>query len=222
MTALSTPGPAPATPLALATAPAPSARRAALVAGASLLSMAAFAAGTAAVGHRPVTVLLFGAVILLDVVAACALHAALRDRGALVSGTAAAFRLVYSAAFAAVLAPVAVAYLRDADSAAAWTTFDHAWPVTMALFGPHLVLVGWLLWGRGRVTAVIAGLLAVAGFCYVLDPALGVLGMDGARSALAVVLGISGAVGEIGLAVWLLVRGGGGRGEAARPADATP
>ena len=183
-------------------------RAASQLAGASLLAMAALAGGAMAVGGSAPAVWLFGAVIALDVVVSLALYPVFRGRAPRAAAAAAALRLAYSAAFAAVLAPVAWSYATSGDADAAWDRFHPAWTTSMAVFGLHLLVVAWILFRYGRVAGVIAALLAVAGVCYVFDPALGTLDADTARSALEPVLVLSAAVGEVALAVWLLGRGG--------------
>ena len=186
----------------------PAPRTSALVAGTSLLAMAGLAGGAMAAGDTALAAGLFGAVIALDVVVSLALYPVFRERAPRASAVAAGLRLVYSAAFAAVLTPVAWAHASGGDTGAAWDRFHPAWTATMAVFGLHLLAVGWILRRYGRVAATIAALLAVAGVCYVLDPVLGRLGANAARSALGPVLVLTAAVGEIALALWLLVRGG--------------
>lgn len=185
-------------------------RRASVVAGSSLLAMAALAGAGVGAGPGPVMLLALLAVCVLDVVAAAALVVVLSDRHRDLAVLSGAFRVAYAAVFAAVLAPLGAAEAGIGDHGQAWAAFDHAWTLSLVLFGPHLVLLALLVRRRSRIASAIAVLLAAAGGLYVLDAVRSLLlpGVDALAGAVEMGLVVTGVTGEVGLAVWLLVAGG--------------
>jgi len=199
-------------------------RRASVVAGTSLLAMALLAGVGVSAGPGPVMLLALLVVCVLDVLAGAALAVVLSDRHRDLAVLAGAFRVAYAAVFAAVLVPLGAAEAGIGDHAQAWATFDQGWTLSLLLFGPHLVLLAPLLWGRGRVAAVLAVLLAAAGSLYVLDAVRSLLlpGVEALAGAVEAGLVVTGVAGEVGLAIWLLVVGARGRADGTTLAQPVP
>lgn len=155
----------------------------------------------------------FVLIAILDVVVACALYVLLEPFGRLVSFMAAAFRLVYAAILGAATAHLLDALsLLDRGQAAgtagadlpdqvlgAIEAFEGTWQLGLALFGVHLVLLGYLFHRSGYVPRVVSLLVAIAGLGYVVD-SLGAVLYSGYSLSIASVA----FVGEVLLMLWLL------------------
>lgn len=146
------------------------------------------------------------AVVILDVVAACALYRVLAPVSRAASAVAAAFRLTYTAAFLVAIGFLvqavglfdrgeAVAGLRAIES------YDSVWHAALLLFGVHLAIAGRLAYRSGFVPRSIGVLLVVAGAGYAVDT-FGMVLTDSWTDVSTVTF-----VGEFLLAVWLVVRG---------------
>lgn len=95
-----------------------------------------------------------------------------------------------------------VAFLLDA--------FDIAWMIGLAVFGLHLVMIGYLI-VRSRIAPVWLGwIVAVAGIAYVVDTSALVLlsDYDAAADVLLVMVAVPAVIAELGLTVWLLAKAG--------------
>jgi hypothetical protein len=212
------------------TRPPPSPRTGAVVAGASLLLMAAVAMPATLLAVGPLTgegpvptestvragAVGFLLVALLDVLVAWGLWCVLRRASPDVATLAAWLRVAYSAVLAAA-APVLLqpwaggAAPAEADLRAAGDRFADMWQAGLVLFGVHLLLLALIGLRTGAVPRGISALLLVAGAAYVVDGLLH-LGLGGAgeavETALLLVLLVASAGGELALAGWLLWRGG--------------
>ncbi|MFD1663311.1 DUF4386 domain-containing protein [Streptomyces caeni] len=156
-------------------------------------------------------------IVAVDIAVSVTLYLLLAPAGRRLSILAAAFRLVYSTALGALLAhlftargllahPAADGPQATAGALTALETFSAGFLVALVFFGVHLVLLGTLL-HRSRYTPRIFGLLLVAAGCgYVVD-SIASLMADGYGGPLAAILLTPAVVGEVGLAVWLLVKG---------------
>jgi hypothetical protein len=143
----------------------------------------------------------------------------------------AAFRLVYSAALAALLALVFVANLvlaegsgRDAEALFALEAFSAGFLAALVFFGIHLVLLGALFHQSGYIPRPLAVLLVAAGVGYVVDSLASLL-VDDYGGILAAVLLTPAVLGEVGLTLWLLVKGIAGPAQSHEPVrsrDAAP
>jgi hypothetical protein len=80
--------------------------------------------------------------------------------------------------------------------------FDHTWMAALLLFGAHLALLGYLAYRSGYVPRLVGVLLVIAGAGYALDTLSSVLSSD------PVVVSTVTFLGELVLAIWLLLRGG--------------
>ncbi len=153
-------------------------------------------------------------VIALDVVVAWALYVFLAPVHASLSLLAAVFRLVYAAVFAAAVANLAtILELLNGDATAGavgtdqhvfanYAAFASGWDVGLALFGLHLVLVGYLVFRSEYVPRLLGLLLAVAGVGYLVD-SFGVL----LAADYGLQITLFTFVGEVVFFGWLLYRG---------------
>lgn len=125
----------------------------------------------------------------------------------------AAFRLVYSAALAALLALLFVANLilsdgtgRDTEALFALEAFSVGFLAALVFFGLHLTLLGALFYQSRYLPRVLAVLLVAAGIGYVVDSLASLL-VDDYGGILAAVLLTPAVLGEVGLTLWLLIKG---------------
>ncbi|MCU1590458.1 MAG: hypothetical protein JWP11_1714 [Frankiales bacterium] len=147
-------------------------------------------------------------VVVLDVVAAWALHGVFRTSDAALSTLAAWLRLAYSAVFL-----VAIAQLLPAARAATESTVDASkvmahvdaygdvFTAALMLFGAHLAVLGVLAHRSSFLPRAVGSLLVLAGAGYVFDTTAAVLIGDSAPTVSGVTF-----VGEFVLAVMLIVR----------------
>jgi hypothetical protein len=210
--------------------PPTSPRVGAVVAGASLLLMAAVALPANLLVVVPLTAdgplpteaavragaVGFLLVAVLDLLVAWGLWCLLRRAWPDVALLAAWSRVAYAAVLV-VAVPVLVqpwagdAAPAEADLRAAGDRFADVWQAGLVVFGVHLLLLALIGLRTRALPRTISALLLVAGPAYVVDGLLH-LGLDGAgvlvESVLLVVLLVAAAGGELALAVWLLWRGG--------------
>jgi hypothetical protein len=156
-------------------------------------------------------------VALLDVVVAWALRLFFAPVNAHLATLAAWLRLGYAGIFAVAIsqlagvlpvltgAPYATtlsADQRHTEALLKIQAFDDIWQVGLALFGLHLVLIGYLAYRSGYVPRVLGLLLAVAGVGYLVDTFAGLILTDSPISVSAVTF-----IGEAVFLLWLLVKG---------------
>jgi hypothetical protein len=159
------------------------------------------------------------AVVAFDVVAAWALYRVFAPVSNALSMLAGSFRIAYSAVFLVAISELvgALRLLTDEGYSQAFSAdqvqhqalmgieaFRDAWSAGLVLFGLHLLLLGSLAYRSGYVPRIVGALLAVAGVGYVIDSLVAVLAPGSWP-----VLGTFTFVGELLLAIWLVVRGRG-------------
>ncbi|MGY1709144.1 DUF4386 domain-containing protein [Geodermatophilus sp. SYSU D00758] len=182
------------------------------------------AAGTAAAvaGSATAFTLSIGAwvaVVAVDVAISLTLYLLLARFGRGLAMAAAAFRLLYSATVAALLVELFTAHrllvlpggaVADPGAAQrgldALQTFSDGFLVALVFFGGHLVLLGAALQRSGYVPRVLCWFVAAAGAGYVVDSLASLL-VDSYGGAAAVVALTPTLIGEVGLALWFLIRG---------------
>jgi Domain of unknown function (DUF4386) len=155
---------------------------------------------------------------VLDVVVAWALYEFFRPLNRRLALLAAWLRVAYAAVFAAALSNLLVAarLLTDADSLGAFgarqlraqamtsvSEFEGAWDLALAVFGLHLLVLGYLALTSRPVPGLVGVLVMVAGLGYLVD-SFGVLLSTGYDANVA---GFTFA-GEVLLMGWLLFLGG--------------
>jgi len=202
----------------------PSAR---LVAGLSLVAMAAAAAvaygvihgrlvapGDAAatattiaahIGLFRLEVALWVVIVATDVLVALALWRLFAPVAPALARLMAATRIVYAAALAAGVGFLARA-AASSQPLAEIQRFEAIWSAGLILFGIHLMLLGALARRSPGVPRALAWLLVVAGVCYTLTHAHQSLGitLTGAAATIEGLLAIPMTLAELWLAVWLL------------------
>lgn len=100
----------------------------------------------------------------------------------------------------------------DAQVQAMWDfrAFEWGWAFGMVFFALHLLLVGYLAWHSGVVPKALGGLLLLAGAAYLVDNLAKLFVADYAayQVVLTAIVAPPAVLGEVGLGLWLLWRGG--------------
>jgi hypothetical protein len=137
------------------------------------------------------------AVVLLDVLVAWALTLTFESVNPPLARLAGWLRLAYSGVFM-----VAIAALASGDAVA----FENTWQAGLLLFGASLLVVGWLTVRCIWLPSWLGLLVIVAGAGYGLDAIVATLVSDPAVEISAITF-----IGEVLLAVWLVMRWAQGR-----------
>ena len=214
-------------------------RRAGLVAGVTLLLLAALSAGavlvvvkglvtpgdagrtaddiTASMAGFRLAVASLYVVVLLDIVAAWGLFRFFAPVDAWLSRLAAWLRVAFAAVFLVAISQLAAvpgllgdAGYRDAfgerqlqaQALLKLEAFDHTWMAALLIFGAHLALLGYLAYRSGYVPRLVGVLLVITGVGYAFDTVSSVVSAD------PVVISTYTFLGELVLAIWLVVRAG--------------
>ena len=157
-------------------------------------------------------------VVLLDVIVAWGLLRVFSPVNVGVSRLAAWLRLTYAAVFVVAISQLAgipdllgsdtysstfTADQLDAQAMQKVDAFNDIWFAGLILFGAHLVLIGYLAYVSGTVPRALGVLLVIAGLGYGYDSVMTVLS-DGSPFLVSTLT----FLGELLLAIWLVVRGG--------------
>jgi hypothetical protein len=164
-------------------------------------------------------------VFVIDVVVAWALYIVFKRVSQGLSLLTAWFRLVYT-----VFLGVAVIFLflvlqlvggagylaafdaghLDAQAMLLLDAFNYTWLIGLAVFGIHLMLIGYLMLKSGIAPRILGIVLSVAGAAYVIDTTAISLLSDYAdyENVFLAIVAVPSVVAELAFAVWLL-RGGG-------------
>jgi hypothetical protein len=158
----------------------------------------------------------FLVVIILDVVVAWALYHVFKPVDNPISGLMALSRLVFATIFAVAVVNLVTALdlLSDASSRAAFdagqlnaqmmvslNAFGSVWLVSLAFFGMHLALAGYLVLRSGYMPKALGIALVIAGLGYAFDTFASLLVRDYEPTAALFTF-----VGEVALFLWLLIR----------------
>ncbi len=167
----------------------------------------------------------FAIVLLCDVIVAWALYVFLKPVNKSISLLTAWFRVVYTSIHGAALVGLVLALLllTSADYSSVFEPgqlnalallllngHDQGWLIGEVFFGTHLLLLGYLIFRSDYVPRILGVLLMIGGAAYLGNSFVEFLVADSAdfESALLIAVAVPSAIGEFGLAVWLLVRGG--------------
>ena len=164
-------------------------------------------------------------ILILDVIVAWALYVVLKGANKSLSLLAAWFRLVYAAilgvsllSFVLVLLLVSGAdYLKafEPDQLAALVllflnAFYGIWGIGLVIFGCHLLLLGYLVFKSDYIPKILGVLLVIASFGYLIV-SLGNLLLptyEAYIEMIELVFTLPMIIGELGLGLWLLFKGG--------------
>jgi hypothetical protein len=164
-------------------------------------------------------------VIILDVLVAWGLYVFLKPVNKSLSLLAAWFRLLYTAVFAMSMLYLftVLRLISGADYLTVFGTdqlfaqmllslnaFNDGWAIGyVCFFGLHLIVLGYIVYKSGYIPRILGVLLIIGGFGYLIDSfALLLLPNYEAYTLIFSLLIIPTAIGELLLALWLLIRGG--------------
>jgi hypothetical protein len=158
----------------------------------------------------------FVIVLVLDVIVAWAFYYYFKEDNEHLSLLASLIRLVYTALLGiSFLSLVNVLQLlkffpQDGDSILVQlNTFLGMWSLGLIVFGLHLILLGYLCFASGYIPKFIGGLAIFAGLCYTLTNVANVVfpSYENYQSTIEMFLSLPMALGELTLAVWLVIKG---------------
>lgn len=159
----------------------------------------------------------FLAVLLLDVVVSWSLYLFFKPVHASLSVLSAWFRLVYAALLGiALLNLLFVLQLltntpqNEVFIMNSLKSFLAMWSLALIVFGAHLFVLGYLVLQSGFIPKVFGGLILLAAACYFGSNIANLLLSDYEqyKKTIDAALGLPMAVGELGIAFWLLFKGG--------------
>lgn len=89
-------------------------------------------------------------------------------------------------------------------------SFERMWGIGLIIFGVHLLLIGMLMKLHKRIPGLLWYLTIIAGAAYILVSVLKTSfpQLKELTDTLNIVLALPMALGELGLAIWLIVKGG--------------
>ena len=151
-------------------------------------------------------ILAFLITVVFDVVVAWALYELYKDH--YLSGLSTLFRMMHAAIMGvAVFAlPVALMATTGPEILKQVDIFNYIWLIGLFFFGIHLILLGRIL-VKPRFIAVF---LIIAGIMYMVDTGAHFLlqNYDAYSSIFLALVAIPSIIGEMSLALWLLLKGG--------------
>ena len=88
--------------------------------------------------------------------------------------------------------------------------FNYMFLIGLVCFGIHLALLGYLITKTSAAPIILGFILMLAGLAYVVDTAAnGLLAdYDDVEDLFLVIVAVPSVIGELWLALWLLLRGG--------------
>jgi len=162
-------------------------------------------------------------ILICDVLAAWGLYVFLKPVNKSLSLLMAWFRLVYVAILgAALLNLVIVLLLVRGDYLAALgidqlqaqvmlflNAFNNIWSIGLVVFGFHILVLGYLVFKSGYIPKYLGVLLIIAFFGYLITNIANLLLPDyeNYRAIIEWIFLVPMVVGELGLALWLLIKG---------------
>lgn len=160
-------------------------------------------------------------IVVVDVALSATFYLLLEPIGRALSLVVAALRLAYSSMLGALVPHLFEGYRLVAGSSAGGAPgveearsaalshiglFSTGFLVALVLFGVHLVGLGFLFYRSGYLPRVFGVLLVAAGAGYILQSLFTVF-IEGYGGFVTAILLTPAVIGELGLTVWLLVKG---------------
>jgi hypothetical protein len=160
--------------------------------------------------QNPLTVrlgiLAFLVTVIFDVVVVWALYELYREHSLTLPSTL--FRMMHAAIMGVAIFALPLSLEANSREEVLFhiDVFDTIWLIGLFFFGIHLILLGRII----RKPGIIAFLLLLAGLAYIVDTCAHFLmsDYDSYASSFLMMVAVPSALGEMSLAIWLLVRGG--------------
>ena len=88
--------------------------------------------------------------------------------------------------------------------------FDKIWAIGLFVLGCHLLVRGYLALKAGYIPRIFGVLLVIASLCYLVTTSANILlpNYDTYKATVDMIIAGPLAIGELGLAFWLIFRGG--------------
>lgn len=163
-------------------------------------------------------------VLFLDIVVAWALYILLKQVNKNLALLTAWFRLIYAAIFGAALFNfLSILQLLNEDVYSGAmepnqiniqvmmliNEFNNAWTIALVFFGVHLLVLGYLVFKSLFIPKILGILVMLAGLGYLIDNMARILlsNYTDLATIFTLIVIIPGVIGEVALAIWLLVKG---------------
>lgn len=152
-------------------------------------------------------------ILILDLLVSYTLYEYFKDDNRRISIISGGLRIIYTLIFG-----IATFYLtknlniNELTNQTIYTNFQlfqSIWNGGLVIFGFHIILIGILMKLHKRIPRILWYLALIAGVSYVIVHVLKLTSPSSEFvSTLAMILALPMALGELGLAIWLLVKGG--------------
>lgn len=173
--------------------------------------------------HNPLSfrvgILGFIIILVCDTLVSWALYFLLSPVNKSFSLLAAIFRLVYTAIFGVSLLNLVSGFRLLTDTGyssavnnqalALFRAFDDGWAIGLIFFSIHLLILAYLIINSDFIPKLIGILLLLASLAYLTDNLAKLLSADykAYKTLLTMIVAVPSIIGEVGFAVWLLVKG---------------
>lgn len=152
-------------------------------------------------------------ILILDLLVSYYLYKYFENDNKKIAATAGIIRVVYTVIFA--IATYCLAKNMNANELSQqaiqsnFEQFQFIWNGGLMIFGFHIALIGWLMKLHMRIPKVLWYVTLFAGGCYIAVHLLKLTSFSSSLVAsLEMILALPMAAGELGLAIWLLAKGG--------------
>jgi len=150
-------------------------------------------------------------ILICDLVASWGLYVVFRNDNQALALLSSGFRLIYTAILGNAITYLLIANLavEAVDIQLYLQAFEATWSYGLIVFGGHLMLLGAVVY-KAKAPIIWAILLLIAGVGYLLINTGGLLlpNFETYQSAIEMVFMLPMILGEIGLAIWLIIHGG--------------
>lgn len=152
-------------------------------------------------------------IIILDFIVSYTLYIFFKEANKQISIVSGIIRVVYTIIFGVathfLLKNLNTENLTNQIANANFQQFQTIWNSGLVVFGFHIILIGLLMRIHMKIPKILWVITLIAGISYVLVSSLKLQSPDSDMvNTLEMILALPMTVGEIGLAIWLLLRGG--------------
>lgn len=153
------------------------------------------------------------AILILDLLVSYTLYAYFKDDNRKISLTSGILRIAYTFIFGVatyfLVNNLNIRELTNQEINANFELFQSIWNSGLVIFGFHIILIGILMKFHGRIPKILWYLTLIAGISYVIVHLLKLTNPDSEFvGTMGMILALPMAIGELGLAIWLLIKGG--------------
>ena len=158
--------------------------------------------------------MLFGIllVILLDVLVSWTLYLFFKDENKKLAIYSFVFRIIYTLIFCVATYFLAINIGQNDNGIVIenYKLFEYIWSIGLIIFGIHLLIVGQLMRLHKLIPGILCYLTIIAGASYVLIHTLKITlpQLTNLTNTLNSILALPMVLGEVGLSVWLIIKGG--------------